>query len=74
MSIVLSALIVTRNPKRAFVFLEPCIQPFIGFVNFATGYVITELAKPRKSAGKEEEKEREKEVTGVGMEGGNWRS
>ena len=36
-------------------------------MNFATGYVITELAKPRKSAGKEEEEEREKEVTWEGM-------
>lgn len=49
-----------------------CIHPFIGFVNFATGYVITEQAKPRKSVerGRKGEKGGER-----GMKRGRkWRS
>lgn len=50
--------------------LRGVFHPFIGFVNFATGYVITGQAKPRKSVrGKKREREkgwkREKRETGV---------
>lgn len=50
--------------------LRGVFHPFIGFVNFATGYVITGQAKPRKSVrGRKRERERMKE----GKER-NWRS
>lgn len=50
--------------------LRGVFHPFIGFVNFATGYVITGQAKPRKSVrGRKREREkgwkREKRETGV---------
>lgn len=48
--------------------LRGVFHPFIGFVNFATGYVITGQAKPRKSA-----RGRERKDVKEG-EGRNWRS